>query len=74
MTAGATLGLIGGIGPDSTIEYYRALLAAYPERHGNGTAPSIPSADDQAFIHDTRWSRARYLRYRSSASLMMTSA
>jgi len=39
--AGATLGLIGGIGPESTIEYYRALLAAYRERHGNGTAPSI---------------------------------
>ena len=26
-----TLGLIGGIGPESTIEYYRILVARYRE-------------------------------------------
>jgi aspartate racemase len=37
----ATLGIVGGIGPESTIEYYRALLAGYRERHGSASAPSI---------------------------------
>jgi aspartate racemase len=35
------LGIIGGIGPESTIEYYRAILAAYRERQGDVSAPSI---------------------------------
>jgi aspartate racemase len=35
-----TLGLIGGIGPESTIDYYRLLIARYRERTG-GTNPSI---------------------------------
>jgi aspartate racemase len=36
-----TLGIVGGIGPESTVEYYRAILAAYRERHGHASAPSI---------------------------------
>lgn len=36
-----TLGVIGGIGPESTIEYYRAILAAYRERHGDSENPSV---------------------------------
>src|SRR5262252_1429789 len=36
-----TLGMIGGIGPESTIEYYRAVIAAYRERHKEGDFPSI---------------------------------
>ena len=36
-----TLGIVGGIGPESTIEYYRAILAAYRERHGDVSAPSV---------------------------------
>jgi aspartate racemase len=35
-----TLGLIGGIGPESTIEYYRLLVARYREK-ANGEYPSI---------------------------------
>ena len=35
-----TLGLIGGIGPESTIDYYRMLIARYRER-ANGEYPSI---------------------------------
>ena len=35
-----TLGLVGGIGPESTIEYYRLLVAGYRER-ANGTYPAI---------------------------------
>lgn len=36
-----TLGIIGGIGPESTIEYYRAIIAAYREQTKDGNYPSI---------------------------------
>lgn len=36
-----TLGVVGGIGPESTIEYYRLLIAAYQQRMGEKTLPSI---------------------------------
>lgn len=35
-----TLGLVGGLGPESTIDYYRRILEAW-EREEPGTAPSI---------------------------------
>jgi aspartate racemase len=36
-----TLGIIGGTGPESTVEYYRRLIAAYRARIAGGHAPSI---------------------------------
>src|ERR1700704_5747987 len=36
-----TLGIIGGIGPESTIEYYRRIHALYREQIRDGSAPSI---------------------------------
>ncbi|HTA22596.1 MAG TPA: amino acid racemase [Terriglobales bacterium] len=36
-----TVGIIGGIGPESTIDYYRAILAAYSERRTDRSNPSI---------------------------------
>jgi aspartate racemase len=36
-----TAGIIGGIGPESTIEYYRFIIAAYRERQPDGTYPSL---------------------------------
>lgn len=36
-----TLGIVGGIGPESTIEYYRAIIAAYREQRRDGDYPSI---------------------------------
>jgi aspartate racemase len=36
-----TLGILGGIGPESTVEYYRGLIAAYRERRRDGSYPSI---------------------------------
>lgn len=36
-----TIGIVGGIGPESTIEYYRMTIAAYRERHADGAYPSI---------------------------------
>lgn len=35
-----TLGIVGGLGPESTIDYYRRILEAW-EREEPGTAPSI---------------------------------
>ena len=35
-----TLGLLGGIGPETTVEYYRLLVERYRERT-NGASPSI---------------------------------
>ena len=36
-----TLGVVGGLGPESTIEYYRQLIAAYQKRSGDKSLPSI---------------------------------
>src|ERR1700675_479751 len=36
-----TLGIIGGTGPETTIEYYRRLIAFYRERSPEGRAPSL---------------------------------
>jgi aspartate racemase len=36
-----TLGIIGGIGPESTLEYYRLLVATYRERTQDGSYPPI---------------------------------
>ncbi|PYS45841.1 MAG: aspartate racemase [Acidobacteria bacterium] len=35
------IGIIGGIGPESTIEYYRLILSLYREQKGDGNNPSI---------------------------------
>lgn len=36
-----TLGIIGGIGPESTIEYYRLIVAAYRARNSDGSFPPV---------------------------------
>ncbi|HXX41849.1 MAG TPA: amino acid racemase [Chthoniobacterales bacterium] len=36
-----TLGIIGGVGPESTIDYYRSLIALYKERKADGSYPEI---------------------------------
>jgi aspartate racemase len=41
-----TLGLIGGTGPESTIEYYRLLIAQYRERAGGASPPLIINSVD----------------------------
>jgi aspartate racemase len=47
-----TLGMIGGTGPESTVEYYRRLIAAYRKRDPEGRAPSliINSIDNKKLI------------------------
>ena len=37
----ATLGIVGGIAPGSTIDYYRLLVERYRERRPDGSYPSI---------------------------------
>jgi len=36
-----TLGIVGGIGPESTVDYYRSLIQMWRERTKDGSAPSI---------------------------------
>jgi len=36
-----TIGIVGGLGPESTIEYYRLIIAAYAERRPDGSYPSV---------------------------------
>lgn len=36
-----TAGIVGGIGPESTVDYYRSIIAAYRERKPDGSAPAI---------------------------------
>jgi aspartate racemase len=36
-----TAGIIGGIGPESTVEYYRLMVSTYLEQDGNGNYPGI---------------------------------
>ena len=36
-----TLGMIGGLGPESTVDYYRMIIAAYREQKQDGSYPAI---------------------------------
>ncbi len=36
-----TLGVVGGIGPESTVDYYRSLIQKWREQTKDGSAPSI---------------------------------
>jgi aspartate racemase len=36
-----TAGIVGGIGPESTVDYYRSIVAAYRERKGDGSYPPL---------------------------------
>lgn len=36
-----TVGIIGGIGPESTIEYYRLIIARYREQQRDGSYPTM---------------------------------
>jgi aspartate racemase len=36
-----TLGIVGGLGPESTIDYYRSLISVYRQRTGNAGYPRL---------------------------------
>jgi aspartate racemase len=46
------IGIIGGIGPESTVDYYRAMIAAYRARQPDGSYPAIviSSVDARALV------------------------
>lgn len=48
-----TLGVVGGLGPESTVDYYRSLLAAYRQRApGRGAPPIVIDSIDVARVLD----------------------
>lgn len=62
-----TAGIIGGLGPESTVEYYRSIVTLYRERTRDGSYPSliINSVNMKrlidAFSADDRAGAAEYL-------------
>ncbi len=36
-----TIGIVGGIGPESTIDYYKRIITVYQEQRNDGSYPSI---------------------------------
>jgi len=59
-----TVGLVGGLGPESTIDYYRRILEAW-ERIDSSTAPSIviDSLDVRRALHLVGTNRAALTEY-----------
>ena len=59
-----SVGLVGGLGPESTIDYYRRILASW-ERERPGTAPSvvIDSLDVQYGLRLVASDRAALIEY-----------
>jgi aspartate racemase len=47
-----TAGIIGGVGPESTVDYYRSIISAYKARRGDDSSPSllITSVDVQKLL------------------------
>ena len=60
----AKVGLIGGLGPESTVDYYRRILAAWAQEDPR-TAPSIviDSLDVQRALHLVEHDRAALTEY-----------
>jgi len=59
-----TVGIVGGLGPESTIDYYRRILEAW-ERIDSSTAPSIviDSLDVRRALHLVGTDRAAFTEY-----------
>ncbi|MFZ0794597.1 MAG: aspartate/glutamate racemase family protein, partial [Candidatus Korobacteraceae bacterium] len=36
-----TVGILGGIGPESTVDYYRGIVAGYRQQRPDGSYPSV---------------------------------
>jgi aspartate racemase len=64
MTAVAIVGIVGGLGPESTIDYYRRILEAW-EREDPVTAPSIviDSLDVRRALHLVEKDRPALIEY-----------
>jgi aspartate racemase len=71
----ATVGLVGGLGPESTVDYYRRILAAW-ERHDSSTAPSIviDSLDVKRALRLVASDRAAFAEYLSGSVRRLAAA
>jgi aspartate racemase len=70
-----TVGLVGGLGPESTIDYYRRILEAWA-RHDPSTAPSvvIDSLDVQRALRLVATDRAALTEYLLASLLRLARA
>ena len=71
----ATVGIVGGLGPESTIDYYRRLLDAW-EREDPSTAPSIviDSLDVRRALHLVASDRPALIEYLLSSLARLAGA
>ena len=71
----ATIGIVGGLGPESTIDYYRRILEAW-ERAEPGTAPSIviDSLDVRRGLYLVEHDRAGLVEYLLGSLLRLAGA
>lgn len=56
-----TIGIIGGIGPESTLDYYREIITAFKSSHGNLEYPeivlySVNLGEILPFVNEGNWS------------------
>jgi aspartate racemase len=56
-----TIGIIGGIGPESTLDYYREIISAFKTSHGNLEYPeivvySLNLSEILSLVNDRNWS------------------
>ena len=70
-----TVGIVGGLGPESTIDYYRRILEAW-ERNDSSTAPSIviDSLDVRRALHLVGTDRAALTEYLLSSLRRLSGA
>ena len=47
-----TLGIIGGLGPESTVDYYKLIVAAYREQTNGGYSPIVINSVDLNRVRD----------------------
>lgn len=47
-----TVGIIGGIGPESTVEYYRFIIEGYRNRRGGTGVPAVDGQTQNAHVTD----------------------
>jgi aspartate racemase len=57
-----TIGIIGGIGPESTLDYYREIISAFKASHGNLEYPeiviySLNLSEILPLVNEKNWSR-----------------
>jgi len=70
-----TVGIIGGVGPESTIEYYRLIIAAYRRRESGtgGTPVDSPAQDARATNSVPPDGHAQGARATSNPSIIINS-